>query len=45
MRRLNDSHEDEIISRRIDQLEDTTGKIIDQVVAHPEKLSGDSTIL
>ena len=30
---------DEIISRRIDQLEDTTGKIIDQVVAHPEKLS------
>ena len=26
------------ISRRIDQLEDATGKIIDQVVAHPEKL-------
>ena len=39
MRRLNDAIEDEIISRRIDQLEDTTGKIIDQVVAHPEKLS------
>ena len=36
MRRLNDAIEDEIISRRIDQLEDTTGKIIDQVVAHPE---------
>lgn len=38
MRRLNDAIEDEEISRRIDQLEDATGKIIDQVVAHPEKL-------
>ncbi len=38
MRRLNEAIEDEVISHRIDQLEDTTGKIIDQVVAHPEKL-------
>lgn len=38
MRRLNDAIEDAEISRRIDQLEDATGKIIDQVVAHPEKL-------
>ncbi len=38
MRRLNDAIEDEEISRRIDQLEDATGKIIDQVIAHPEKL-------
>ena len=38
MRRLNDAIEDEEISRRIDKLEDATGKIIDQVIAHPEKL-------
>ena len=38
MKRLNDAIEDEGISRRIDQLEDATGKIIDQVIAHPEKL-------
>ena len=38
MRRLNDAIEDAEISRRIDQLEDATGKIIDPVVAHPEKL-------
>ena len=38
MRRLNDAIEDEEISQRIDQLEETTGKIIDQVVAQPEKL-------
>lgn len=38
MRRLNDAIEDEAISQRIDQLEAATGKIIDQVVAHPEKL-------
>ena len=38
MRRLNDAIEDEAISQRIDQLETATGKIIDQVVAHPEKL-------
>lgn len=38
MRRLNDAIEDEVISHRIDQLEDTTGKIIDQVVAQPAKL-------
>lgn len=38
MRRLNDAIEDEVISHRIDQLEDTTGKIFDHVVQHPEKL-------
>ena len=38
MRRLNDAIEDEVISHRIDQLEDTTSKIIDQVVANPAKL-------
>ncbi len=38
MRRLNDAIEDEVISSRIDQLEEATGKIIDQVVSHPEKL-------
>lgn len=38
MRRLNDAIEDEEISQRIDQLEETTSKIIDQVVAQPEKL-------
>ena len=38
MRRLNDSIEDEKISRQIDHLEEVTGKIIDQVVAQPKKL-------
>ena len=38
MRRLNDAIEDTVISQRIDQLEQATGKIIDQVLAHPEKL-------
>ena len=38
MRRLNDSIEDETISRQIDHLEDVTRKIIDQVVAQPSKL-------
>ena len=39
MRRLNDSIEDEKISAQIDHLEEVTGKIIDQVVARPKKLS------
>ena len=39
MRRLNDSIEDEKISAQIDHLEEVTGKIIDQVVAQPKKLS------
>ena len=39
MRRLNDSIEDENISAQIDHLEQTAGKIIDTVVAQPEKLS------
>jgi len=38
MRRLNDSIADEKISAQIDHLEETTGKIIDQVVAQPKKL-------
>ena len=38
MRRLNDSIEDETLSRQIDHLEDVTRKIIDQVVAQPAKL-------
>ena len=38
MRRLNDAIEDTVISQRIDQLEQATSKIIDQVLAHPEKL-------
>lgn len=37
MRRLNDSIEDPVISDHIDHLEEVTGKIIDHVVAHPEK--------
>ena len=37
MRRLNDAIADETISAQIDQLEDITGKIIDQVIEHPEK--------
>ncbi len=38
MRRLNDSIRDEKISAQIDRLEDTTKKIIDYVVEHPQKL-------
>lgn len=38
MRRLNDSIEDPAISAQIDHLEDTTKKIIAQVVKNPEKL-------
>lgn len=38
MRRLNDSIEDEKISRQITHLETTTGKIIDAVVDKPSKL-------
>lgn len=38
MRRLNGSIEDETISTQIDHLEQTAGKIIDTVVAQPEKL-------
>ena len=38
MRRLNDAIEDEKISAQIDHLEQTTGKIIDHVVANPKKL-------
>lgn len=39
MRRLNDAIPDEDVSCQIDELETTTAKIIDHVVAHPEKLS------
>ncbi len=38
MRRLNDNIPGEKISAQITHLEDTTGKIIAQVIAHPEKL-------
>ena len=38
MRRLNDAIKDEKISAQIDHLENTTGKIIDTVVAQPAKL-------
>lgn len=38
MRRLNDTIEDEVISARIDHLEDVTAKIINTVVAKPSKL-------
>lgn len=38
MRRLNDAIPDEVVSHQIDELETTTAKIIDHVVAHPEKL-------
>ncbi len=38
MRRLNDTIEDEVISARIDHLEDVTAKIIDAVVEKPAKL-------
>lgn len=39
MQRLNQSIEDPHISAQIDRLEATTAKIIDHVVAHPEKFS------
>ena len=38
MRRLNDTIEDEVISARIDHLEDVTTKIIDTVVVKPSTL-------
>lgn len=38
MKRLNDSIKDVKISAQIDELENTTKKIIDYVVEHPEKL-------
>lgn len=38
MHRLNDSIQDETISAQIDRMEETTTKIVDHVVAHPEKL-------
>ena len=38
-RSLNDAIVDEKISAQIDHLEDVTGKIIDQVVSQPKKLS------
>ncbi len=38
MRRLNANIPGETISRQIDHLEETTGKIISHVVRHPEKL-------
>jgi len=38
MRRLNDNIQDETISAQIDRMEETTTKIVDHVVAHPEKL-------
>lgn len=37
MRRLNDAIADETISAQIDQLEDTTAKILDYVIDHPDK--------
>lgn len=39
MRRLNDNIADEKISAQIDHLEEVTGKIVDQVVTQPKKLS------
>jgi len=39
MRRLNDNIEDEDISAQIDKIEQTTGRIFDHVLAHPEKKS------
>ena len=38
MRRLNDSIEDPVISAQIDHLEEITGKILDHVAEHPQKL-------
>lgn len=38
MRRLNDSIEDPRLSAQIDHLEEDTGKIIDYVAQHPQKL-------
>ena len=37
LRRLNDAILDEKISAQIDRLEEVTGKIIDYVIAHPQK--------
>ena len=37
LRRLNDAIPDEKISAQIDHLEEVTGKIIDYVIAHPQK--------
>lgn len=39
MRRLNDNIEDEEISAQIDRIEQTTGRIFDHIIAHPEKKS------
>ena len=39
MRRLNDSIEDPTLSRQIDQIEATTGKIFTYVMAHPDQKS------
>lgn len=39
IRRLNDNIEDEAISERIDHIEQTTGKIFDYLMEHPEKKS------
>lgn len=39
MRRLNDNIEDEQISAQIDQIEQTTARIFDHVIANPEKKS------
>lgn len=39
MRRLNDSIEDPTLSRQIDQIEATTGKIFAYVMAHPDQKS------
>ena len=39
MRRLNDNIPDPRLSQQIDHLEEVTGKIVDQVIAQPKKLS------
>ena len=39
MRRLNDSIEDPTLSRQIDHIEATTGKIFTYVMAHPDQKS------
>lgn len=38
MRRLNDAIPDAKLTQQIDELEELTGKIVDHVAAHPEKL-------
>lgn len=45
MRRLNANIEDEKISRQINDLEYTTSKIFDHVIAHPDKISQISKFL